>query len=66
MCSISGGVCGKVRILFMKYHTELQALSSTQAQSKHLRVYVKIKLLERGKLQTWRGLYLCEMLKTKS
>ena len=35
----------------MKYLTVLQALSSCQAQSKHLSAYVKIGLSERGSLQ---------------
>jgi len=35
----------------MKFLIVLQALSSTQAHSKHLRVYVQIEVLERGKLE---------------
>lgn len=38
----------------MKPHKLLQATSSIQAQRKHLRVYVKVGILERGKLQMWR------------
>ena len=33
----------------MKYHTSLQAASCIQAHSKHLKVYAKIGLSERGK-----------------
>ena len=39
------GTCGRVRFLFMKFHTELWAPSSVQAQSKHLRVYVKDRII---------------------
>ena len=34
----------------MKFHMLLQAISSMQAQRGNLRIYVKIELLERGKL----------------
>lgn len=33
----------------MKHHTPLQAVSSIQAHSKHLKVYAQIGLSERGK-----------------
>lgn len=33
----------------MKHHTPLRAASCIQAHSKHLKVYAKIELLERGK-----------------
>ncbi len=42
-------MCGEVRMFVMKHHTSLQAMSSIQAHSKHLKVYVKIGLSERGK-----------------
>ena len=41
---------GSVKIEVMKDHIALQALSSWQAQSKHLRIYAKIGLPERGKV----------------
>lgn len=34
----------------MKNHNVLQAHLTQQAQSKHLKVYVQIRLLERGKV----------------
>lgn len=34
----------------MKVHNMLQAYSSQQAYSKHLRIYEKIELLEQGKI----------------
>lgn len=34
----------------MKYHNVLQAHSSLRAYNKHLRVYVKIDILEQGKV----------------
>ena len=40
---------GKVKIEDMKYPMPLQAGSSIQVQRGHLRVYVQIELLERGK-----------------
>ena len=43
------GKYGGVRPFAMKHHTPLQAASSLQAQSRHLRVYAQIGLLERGK-----------------
>lgn len=42
--------CGKVKMPTMKYHNVLKAHFSLQAHSKHLRVYVKIDLLEQGKV----------------
>lgn len=42
---------GRVKILCMKYHSELQAHSNQQVYSKHLKVYVQIGLSERGKIQ---------------
>jgi hypothetical protein len=42
--------CGKVKIIDMKCHRVLQALSSLQAQSKNLRLYVQIGLSEQGKV----------------
>ena len=44
------GQCGGVRIENMKLRIVLQAQSSWQAQSKHLRIYVQIELSERGKV----------------
>ena len=44
---------GKVRIFRMKLHILLQAVSSSQAHKKRLREYVKIGLLEQGKLRIW-------------
>ncbi len=41
---------GKVKIHVMKYPIVLQAQSSIQAHSKYLRIYVQIRILERGKL----------------
>ncbi len=46
----SWGMWGKVKIHVMKYPIVLQAQSSIQAHSKHLRIYVQIRILERGKL----------------
>lgn len=43
------GKCGGVKAFTMKHHMSLQATSSLQAQSRHLRVYVQIELSERGK-----------------
>ncbi|HHQ6205705.1 TPA: hypothetical protein ACSRF2_003792 [Clostridioides difficile] len=44
------GMWGKVRIHVMKYPIVLQAQSSIQAHSKHLRIYGQIGISERGKL----------------
>ncbi len=55
MCiSLMWGICGKVIIEPMKYHTMLKALSNIQAQRKHLRIYAKIEKLEQGKLEILR------------
>ena len=48
------GICGRVKIYDIKYHTMLQALSNIQAQRKHLRIYAKIEKLEQGKLEILR------------
>lgn len=42
--------CGRVRIVFMKYHVVLQAHPSQQAYSKNLKVYAQIRLSEQGKV----------------
>jgi len=46
------GVWGKVKLAVMKFPIALQAQSSTQAQSKNLKIYAKIGLSERGKPRT--------------
>lgn len=38
----------------MKVHIMLQALSSLQAYTSDLRIYVKIAIMEQGKLRIWR------------
>lgn len=48
---VMGCLRGKVRIVNMKFLIVLQALSSKQAQSKHLSAYVQIGLSERSSLQ---------------
>ena len=40
----------------MKHHMPLQAASSIQAHSKHLKAYVQIGLLERGKQPNAEGI----------
>ena len=42
--------CGVVRMAYMKLHKVLKALSSLQAHSKNLKLYVQIGLLEQGKV----------------
>ena len=42
-------MCGGVKIFVMKHHTSLQAASSIQAYSKHIKVNAQIGLSERGK-----------------
>ena len=51
MCHLTNlwGKCGGVKAFTMKHHTPLQAASSLQAQSRHLRVYAQIGLSERRK-----------------
>lgn len=39
-------------MVFMKYLILLQAVSSTQAQRMHLRIYAKIEIMEQGKVRT--------------
>jgi len=47
-------------MVFMKYLMLLQAVSSTQAQRIHLRIYVKIEIMEQGKVRTHKNeSYLC-------
>jgi hypothetical protein len=41
--------CGKVKLVVMKYHIVLKALSSLQVHRRNLKIYVKIVLLERNK-----------------
>ena len=57
-------------MVVMKIIILLQAVSSTQAYRNYLRIYERIKLLERGKLITWRTYFLRsgskEMLKKKN
>ena len=43
------GKCGGVKAFTMNHQTPLKAASSLQAQSRHLRVYAQIGLLERRK-----------------
>lgn len=40
-------------------------IGNIQVQSKHLKVYGKIKILEHGKLTMWRKLYSFEAVVTK-
>ena len=49
--------CGLVRLVVMKIHIVLQALSSLQAHTGDLRIYV-IVILEQGKLGIWRVYHL--------
>lgn len=44
---------GISKILSMKVLAMLEALPSIQAQREHLRIYVQIEVLERGKVGTW-------------
>lgn len=49
--TVIGSWCGLVKIAVMKTHNVLQAHSSQQAQSRHLRRYEQIRLSEQGKVQ---------------
>ena len=50
--------CGLVRLVVMKIHMVLQALSSLQAHTGDLRIYAQIVILEQGKLGIWRVYHL--------
>lgn len=49
----------------MKYHIPLQAVSSRQAQSKHLKLFMlKIGLSERGKLSAYENAFVTKKIST--
>ena len=50
MCS----KCGLVKIDAMNPHIVLKALSSLQAHTDDLKIYVKILIMEQGKFGMWR------------
>jgi hypothetical protein len=60
------GACGLVRMFVMKNHTVSRALSSVQAHSKRLRIYVQIELSERGKQLIWRNIATFEVVTSKN
>ena len=49
--------CGLVKLYSMKIHIVLKALSSLQAHTDDLRIYVQIAITEQGKLRIWRFYY---------
>jgi len=53
MCS----KCGRVKFDSMKVHIVLQALSSLQAYTDDLMIYVMIAITEQGKFGMWRFYY---------
>ncbi|MEG2353418.1 MAG: hypothetical protein RSB70_02110 [Clostridium sp.] len=52
------GKCGWVKLVSMKVHIVLKALSSLQAQTDDLRIIIMITAMEQGKPRIWRVYYL--------